>query len=528
MIIDDLVVSHHPHAGRPTLDGVSLQVSAGECVAVVGPSGSGKSTLVKTALGLIPRKATVTATTLSVAGVDTRALRPRQWNRLRGNSVGLVLQDALVALDPLRTIGREIREPLITHRTVPRTQRAAEVSTLLDRVHLPHLRQRLHHYPHQLSGGERQRVLIASAIAARPRLLIADEPTTALDVTVQAEILDLLRELRDHGHGILLVSHDLSAVAELADRVAILHRGRIIEQGTTEQVLHRPHHPITRGLVDAGAHRPPVCAPVDRGAPSRPVLVLDRVGKTFDATNHPRGVIEASLSLHAGESIGLVGESGSGKSTLAHLALGFVTPDHGHVTVNGQPWSDITERQRRPHRHSIQLIDQDTLAAFDPRYTIRRILAEPLRAAHPRGDLSTTITGLLESVGLDAGITRLRPRDLSGGQRQRVALARALAARPDVLVCDEPVSALDPISQSAIVSLLDELRRTTGVALLFISHDLAVVRRLCDRTAVMRHGRIVESGVTEQLWSNAQHPYTQRLLRARPAALPRTLADARI
>ncbi|MDV6286632.1 ABC transporter ATP-binding protein [Rhodococcus jostii] len=513
--IADLTVTYPNRTPRPALDGVSLSVAAGECVAVVGRSGSGKSTLVKATLGLTPPGTTVTASTLRIGGTDTRALRPRDWNRLRGRHVGLVLQDALVSLDPLRTIGREITEPLVTHRIVPREQRDAEVAALLDRVHLPHLTGRLHHYPHQLSGGERQRVLIASALAARPQLIIADEPTTALDVTAQAGILDLLRELSKHGHGILLITHDLAVVDTVADRVLVLHDGAIAEHGNTREVLHHPQHPVTRHLLDAiPGRRPHTPTGIPDNTDNTPVLVLDRVSKTYTTAGDTRGVIDTSLHLHAGEAVGVVGESGSGKSTLALLALGLLEPDTGTVTLHGKVWSGIGERRRRPHRHRIQLIDQDTLAAFDPRHTVHRILTEPLRATghRDRTTIDTRITELLEQVGLDPALARSRPRHLSGGQRQRVAIARALATTPEILVCDEPVSALDLISQAAILDLLDDLRHSTGVAVLFISHDLAVVRRLCDRTAVMRGGAVVETGPTEQLWTNPQHPHTRALL----------------
>ena len=513
--ITGLTVTYPNRTPRPALDRVSLSVSAGECVAVVGRSGSGKSTLVKAALGLTPAGATITASTLRIGGTDTRALRPRDWNRLRGRHVGLVLQDALVSLDPLRPIGREITEPLRTHRIVPREQRDAEVAALLGRVHLPHLTGRLHHYPHQLSGGERQRVLIASALAARPRLIIADEPTTALDVTAQAGILDLLRELRTHGHGILLITHDLAVVDTVADRVLVLHDGAVAEHGNTREVLRHPQHPVTRRLLDAiPGRRPHTSCETPHITDRAPVLVLDRVSKTYTTGGVTRGVVETSLHLHAGEAVGVVGESGSGKSTLALLALGLLEPDTGTVTLHGQPWSGIAERRRRPHRHRIQLIDQDTLAAFDPRHTVRRILTEPLRATghRDRTTIGARVTDLLEQVGLDPALARSRPRRLSGGQRQRVAIARALATEPEILICDEPVSALDLISQAAILDLLDDLRRTTGVAVLFISHDLAVVRRLCDRTAVMHGGSVVETGPTEQLWTTPQHPYTRALL----------------
>ncbi|MFF0452900.1 ABC transporter ATP-binding protein [Nocardia africana] len=525
--IADLTVTYRRRAAIPTLDQVSLSVAAGECVAVVGPSGSGKSTLVKAALGLTPRGTHVTATTAAIAGIDTRTLPRREWNHLRGKHIGLVLQDALVSLDPLRTIGREIAEPLSVHHIVPRRQRATEVSALLHRVHLPHLTGRLRDHAHQLSGGERQRVLIASALAARPQLIIADEPTTALDATVQAGIVDLFRELRDQGHGILLVTHDLDVVATIADRVVILQHGRIVEHGPTLDILHRPAHPLTRGLLAAATGLRPHTPPAPPREPdSSPVLALDRVSRTYPGGERPLGVVDASIRLHAGESVGIVGESGSGKSTLAHIALALLPPHTGTVTLHGEPWSAIPERRRRPHRHRIQLIDQDTLAAFDPRYTIHRILSEPLRAVghRRRAQISARTTALLQQVGLDPSLADQRPRQLSGGQRQRVAIARALATNPEILVCDEPVSALDPLSQAAIISLLDDLRHTTGVALLFISHDLAVVRRLCDRTAVMRHGRIVETGPTEELWTTPAHPYTRLLLSARQTALPE-LAD---
>jgi peptide/nickel transport system ATP-binding protein len=502
--------------------GISFEVEPGECVAIVGESGSGKSVTARTLVGLAGPTASVRAERLELDGHDTRGFSGRDWRRLRGRVAGLVLQDALVSLDPLNTVGQEIGEVLRTHGIGTAADRAGRVTALLDAVHVPEPELRAKQYPHQLSGGLRQRALIGSAIAADPPLLIADEPTTALDVTVQAQLLKLLAERRTAGSALLLVSHDLAVVAGIADRVLVMRDGRIVEQGPTGRILAAPEHPYTRLLLAAvptAASRGHRLGSVDRAPlpprsvdPARIVLSAESVHKHFGARH---AVDDVTFTLARGETLGVVGESGSGKTTLARIALGLLEPSAGVVRLGGEPWSGIPERRRRPRRRRLQVISQDPLSSFDPRYTVEKLVGEPLLERGPaRRD---RVVELLERVGLGAEHLRRHPRELSGGQRQRVAIARAVGPRPDVLVCDEPVSALDVSIQAQVLDLLVDLQAADGTALLFISHDLGVVHHLADRVLVMHGGRVVEEGPVTSIFTSPSHDYTRTLLSALPA-----------
>jgi peptide/nickel transport system ATP-binding protein len=513
------------------VDSVSLAVSAGECLAIVGESGSGKTLTARALLGLLPTGASVDVDELEIDGVDARRNSERDWRRIRGTRVGLVSQDALVSLDPLRRVGAEVAEVLEIHgapgtgERMPRAGLVDTVTDLLGRVAVPQPAERARQYPHELSGGLRQRALIASALAGEPGVLIADEPTTALDVTVQAQVLDLLARLRADGVGLIVISHDLAVVAGIADRVAVMRDGRIVEQGATAEVLTNPQDSYTRMLLAAAPRLP---GGLDTAAGGRldqrepvPLLRAMTLGRDF---RRPDGgtrsaVDDVSFTVRAGAALGVVGESGSGKTTLARLLLGFDEPDRGSVTLDGQAWSGVPERRRRPRRGSIQYISQDPLGSFDPRYTVSRIVGEGIRGAardrSPRGR-TARIRALLDSVGLDPSLEGRRPHELSGGQRQRVAIARALASEPRILVCDEPVSALDVSIQATIIELLDRLRRELGVALVFVSHDLAVVAQLCDEVLVMKEGRVVERGSTAQVFRSPEHAFTRALVAAVP------------
>ncbi|MEY9841197.1 dipeptide ABC transporter ATP-binding protein [Streptacidiphilus sp. EB103A] len=504
--------------------GVSLSLAPGRCLALVGESGSGKSALARSLLGLAGPSAIVGAERMLISGADARSFGPRDWRTVRGRRVGLVAQDALVALDPLRPVGREIAEPLLVHRTVPRRAVRPKVLELLEQVGVPEPEARARSYVHQLSGGLRQRALIASALAAGPATLIADEPTTALDASVQARILALLGKLKANGTGLLLISHDLAVVETLADEVAVMQEGTVVEYGTVEQVLGGPRHPFTKALLAAVPGIRPTTAATTTAAgrpaaPGQPLLEVADVAKHFrsEGTTRRTAVDGVSFTVRAGETLGLVGESGSGKSTLARMALGLLEPDRGTVRLAGEQWSGIRERERRSRRHSLQLVPQDPLSAFDPRWTVARSLSEALGtaglAAPERHDRSVR---LLEQVGLAAQHLGRRPLALSGGQRQRVAIARALASQPRLLVCDEPVSALDVSVQAQVLDLLRELQSSLGLAVLFISHDLAVVREICERVLVLKDGRVVETGPVEQVFADPQHSYTQELLSAVP------------
>jgi peptide/nickel transport system ATP-binding protein len=565
--------------------GIDFELAAGECLAIVGESGSGKSVTARALVGLAGATARVRADELCLAGRDLTALHDREWRELRGRQVGLILQDALTALDPLRRVEKEIAEPLRNHRLVPRPGLRRRVEELLADVQVPEPGLRASQYPYQLSGGLRQRALIASAIAADPVLLVADEPTTALDVTVQAQILDLLAVRKLAGAALLLISHDLSVVARLADRIAVMYAGRIVEEGPADELLAGARHPYTRELLAAvpGTHargtrlsgRPgqagapaatdgcgyaarcplatdrcraeqparaelgaghgawclrldealpaPVVRATGRGrAPGEALVEVEEVVKGFRG---PDGVVRTavdrvSFTIRAGETVGLLGESGSGKSTTAQLLLGLLEPDSGEIRVLGRPWSRQPESRRRPYRRRIQFVPQDPLSAFDPRYTVQRIVGESLGApgrwsSRRRAD---RILELLRMVGLDERMLGRRPQELSGGQRQRVAIARAIGPEPALLVCDEPVSALDVSIQAQILDLFTDLREELGLALLFISHDLGVIYHTSDRVLVMRDGQLVEQGPVEDVFRAPVHPYTRELLAAVPRA----------
>ncbi|MGR0219191.1 dipeptide ABC transporter ATP-binding protein [Agromyces sp. ZXT2-6] len=524
--------------------GISLRIMPGECVAIVGESGSGKSVTARSLLGLAGRGARTTSDRLEVLGRELGDADERAWRAERGRSIGLILQDALVSLDPLRPVGREIEDPLRIHERMPTADRRARVLELLDRVGMPDPVLAAGRRSGELSGGLRQRALIASALALDPPLVIADEPTTALDVTIQARVLALLGEVRSRGTGLLLISHDLAVVSRLADRILVMRGGHVVEEGPSGQVLGSPREAYTRALIAAvptdrargerlGLAGPEPMPPDTLPAPAEvsarpgtaadgtaPVLRLDRVTKTFPVPGGRFAAVDdVSLELRAGETLGLVGESGSGKTTVARLALALTEPDSGSVELHGARWSGRPERERRPMRRRIGAVYQDALSSFDPRWSIRGILDDAVAVALPgagRRDRGRRIADLLDQVGLAASLATRRPLTLSGGQRQRVAIARALAAAPEVLVCDEPVSALDVTIQAQILDLLDDLQRRDGLALLFISHDLGVVRHMSDRIAVMRAGSIVEAGGAEDVFASPRHPYTVRLVADAP------------
>lgn len=478
--------------GRVLVDGVSLEVVPGECVAIVGESGAGKSLTASALLGLAPGH--VRAEALVVDGIDARRFSDAQWRGLRGDRIGLVSQDALVSLDPLRRIGAEVAEPLVIHTRLSRAARRSRVLELLESVAMPTPAVRAAQYPHELSGGLRQRALIASALAGEPAVLVADEPTTALDATVQAHVLTLLRDIADAGTAVVFISHDFAAVRRVADRVLVMREGRVMERGTVADVLDAPKEEYTRELIAATVHEPRA----DRFGLGEAVLTAIDVSKSFAGVP---AVADASFTLLQGQTLGIVGESGSGKTTLARMIVGVERPDTGDLRWTGE--------------HRVQLVHQNPLGAFDPRWTIGRSLREALAAGQvPRSRRAARVTELMAEVGLDLSLARRRPAQLSGGQRQRAAIARALAADPDVLVLDEPVSALDPSVRERVLQLLGRLQRDRELTMIFVSHDLDVVAAVSDDVLVMQNGHVVEQGPVAAVFAAPQHPFTQELLAA--------------
>lgn len=515
------------------IHGISFSIDAGETVAIVGESGSGKSVTARTLVGLTGPGSTVSADALRLDDHELLSASTRDWRRIRGGEIGFVLQDALVSLDPLRTIGREIEEPLREHFSWDREHRRAEVLELLRDVGVPEPELRSRQHPHELSGGLRQRALIASAIAARPPFLILDEATTALDVTVQAQILRLLERFKEQGRTLLLITHDLAVVSQIADRVIVMKDGSIVETGTTADVFDRAEHPYTRRLIAAiPSNRPRRAATVierpasdhdaDTVPPTAdPVAEVRHISRTFHLPGGAelRALDDVSFALHPGRTLGLVGESGSGKTTAGRILLGQERADEGEVRVTGTRWADVQGRDRAALRRRIQAVYQDPLSSFDPRHSVQQILNEAVRVLdrHDRTARRARVRELLDHVELSTRLLDRRPLQLSGGQRQRVAIARALALEPTIIVGDEPVSALDVSIQAQILDLLVRIQQETHVALLLISHDLGVVNAISDEVLVLKNGTVIEHDSVSNVFDRPQAEYTRELL----AAIPR-------
>jgi peptide/nickel transport system ATP-binding protein len=516
--------------------GISFTTRVGRCLAIVGESGSGKSVTARTLVGLAGPNSNVRADRIDLAGIDLTRQSERSWRAIRGREIGFILQDALVSLDQLRLVGDEITEPLRLHGWGTKASRRERAVELLGSVGVPEPEVKVRQRPYELSGGLRQRALIASAIALDPKLVVADEPTTALDVTIQAQVLDLLAESKARGRSIILISHDLSVVARLADEVIVMRGGEVLEQGPAHQVLHQPRHEYTQALLDAipSEHtrgirlvRPAESEsvvrrnrrPVDRDSSVLEARHLSKVFRGPDKVD--RTVVDdVSFELLAGETLGIVGESGSGKTTSARIALALLQPTSGEVLLHRQQWSALSPAQRRPLRKRIGVIYQDPLSSFDPRWAVGRIITDALRTGSrppsSKAEARARAVRLLEQVGLGERHLASAPLRLSGGQRQRVAIARALAPEPEVIVCDEPVSALDVSIQAQVLDLLTDLQDELGVSYLFISHDLGVIHHMSDRILVMKEGRVVESGTADEVFERPRDPYTQRLLTALP------------
>jgi peptide/nickel transport system ATP-binding protein len=536
--IEDLRVRFgDPVTGREVVAGISLSVAAGECLGIVGESGSGKSVTARTLVGLTGRHAHVSAKRLTFNGENLLGLSDRKWRDIRGREIGFVLQDALVSLDQLRPVGREVAEPLRLHGWGNRALREERVIDLLGQVGVPEPAMRARQRPYELSGGLRQRALIASAIALDPKLVIADEPTTALDVTVQAQVLDLLEVLKQRGDALILISHDLAVVSRLADRVAVMKDGIVVEQGPTSKVLRDPRHDYTRSLLaavpsshprgtrlllrDPTTPRTKIARPAQTALPhGERILTVEHLTKRYRGPDGITRTVVDDVSLHldAGETLGIVGESGSGKTTTARMILALTQPDEGRILLRGEEWSSLPERDRRSRRPLVSVIYQDPLSSFDPRWSVGQVVDDALSREHYASADSRRrrVRELLGEVGLGIEHLDRRPLQLSGGQRQRVAIARALAPEPAVVVCDEPVAALDVSIQAQVLDLLCDLQDQLGVSYLFISHDLGVIQHISDRVAVMKDGRVVEQGEASAVFASPRHDYTRRLLSSLP------------
>ncbi|WP_238428305.1 dipeptide ABC transporter ATP-binding protein [Frankia nepalensis] len=524
LAVRSLSVSYHTGSGPVrVVHDLDLDLSAGETLALVGESGSGKTTTAHAIAGLLPSMARIDGGSVTFGRRDLVTLPERQLRALRGRYIGVVPQDPGVALNPVRRVGPQVAEVLRIHRLAPRHDLPRLAVELLDQAGVPDPARRARQYPHELSGGLRQRVLIAIALAAQPRLLIADEPTSALDVTVQRRILDHLGRLADAaGIAILLVTHDLAVAAERADRIAVMTGGRVVETGPARDLLADPSHPYTRRLVEDAPSLAPARARPARTSPGpgpAPLLAVEHLTRHFPGEAHP-AVDDVTFTIGPRETLALVGESGSGKTTTARLVTRLLAPSGGRIRLRGQDVTTARGGELRALRRHVQLVYQNPYASLDPRHTIAQVIIEPLRAYRvgTRPTRRARAAELLDRVGLPAATLDRRAAELSGGQRQRVAIARALALEPELIVFDEPVSALDVSVQAQILDLLARVQDETGVAYLFISHDLAVVSQLAHRVAVMRAGRVVETGPTGEVFTRPSHPCTQELLDAIPGA----------
>lgn len=504
---------------------VSLDVPVGQTVCIVGESGSGKSVMANAVMRLLPRALRVESGQISLLGEDLLGLDAEKLRQLRGSRMGMVFQEPMTALNPVMTVGDQIDEVLRVHGFGHAEARAQRVLELMQEMNLPNPETLRHRYPFQLSGGQRQRVVIAMAMALEPKLLIADEPTTALDVTTQAQILALIRRLQHHhGIGVLFITHDFGVVADIADQVVVMQHGHVVESGPVSQVLHTPRHPYTRRLIQAVPRLRTGGEPA-RSETTPPLLQIDRVSKSYPARRTSllgkRGrtvaLNEVSLSIAAGETVGLIGESGSGKTTLGQCVMRLLDVDSGQILLDGQPIQHLRGRALKAFRPQIQMIFQDPFASLNPRHRVGRIVMENaiLSGVSPQ-EAQRRMQEVLQVVGLDASAVHRYPHEFSGGQRQRIGIARALVMQPRLIVADEAVSALDVSVQQQVLTLLRDVRDKLGLSMLFITHDLRVASQICDRIAVMHQGRIVEAGTVHDIARNPQHDYTRRLFDAMP------------
>ena len=523
LTLEGLGVRLPPGADRPhALSDVSLEIAANEILCVVGESGSGKSIMANAIMRLLPGEVSIDSGRVMFEGRDLAAATTAEMRRVRGAGIAMIFQEPMTALNPLRTIGDQIGEMFSTHTDLSGAAIRTKVLALLEDVRIPDPHGAARAYPHELSGGQRQRAMIAMALALDPRVLIADEPTTALDVTTQAQILALIRDLQKRKKtAVLFITHDFGVVAEIADRVAVMQHGSIVEQGDAAAILNNPQHPYTRKLI---ASVPPLTAPPPRQLSDDIILTISDVSKTYRTGGFlgrgarvTRAVKNVSLKLPRGATLGIVGESGSGKSTLARCIVRLIDPDTGSIVLDGKDWAKMTrENVRRETRH-IQMVFQDPFGSLNPRRKAGDLVAQgPIVHGTARAKAITDAKELFALVGLDPSAIDRFPHEFSGGQRQRIGLARALALRPEVLVADEAVSALDVSVQAQVLKLLAELRERLGLSIVFITHDLRVAAQICDLVAVMKDGEVVEQGLAGDVFGRPQHPYTRALLDSIP------------
>lgn len=539
---------------RSVVRNMNLDVAAGETVAIVGESGSGKSVTSLSIMRLLPQITSRIEGSVKLEGRELLTLDPEQMRQVRGNQISMIFQEPMTSLNPIFPIGKQIAEAITCHRDISATDAKAEVLRLLDRVRIPNAKNRFDEYPHQFSGGMRQRVMIAMALASRPKLLIADEPTTALDVTIQGQILDLIKTLQDEeGMAVLFITHDMGVVAEVSDRTVVMFRGEAVETGTTDDIFNRGKHPYTRALLSAvpklgsmGGRERPMRFPVidirtgdtlvpeaEAGAPektSQPLLDVKNLTTRFDIRSglfgRKSGAVHAvenvSFTLKPGETLSLVGESGCGKSTTGRSITRLVQPTSGQITVDGYNVGSLDEAALRRMRRSIQMVFQDPFASLDPRMSVGQAVMEPFveHRLGTKAEARDKAADLLERVGLSADMMPRYPHEFSGGQRQRIAIARSLMLDPKIIVADEAVSALDVSIKAQVCNLLLDLQQSFNLAYLFISHDMAVVERVSHRVAVMYLGEIVEIGPRQAVFDNPQHPYTRKLMAAVPVPDP--------
>ena len=522
--INGLVVSlgKNPKGAR-ILDGVSLEVRERETFCLVGESGSGKSVTALTVMALLQKNSLrPTDGSIKLVGEELLTAGERRLRQLRATTMAMIFQEPMTALNPVVPVGRQIDEVLRAHTNLDARARRARILEMMEQVRLPEIERIFASYPHRLSGGQRQRIMIAMALVLEPKLLIADEPTTALDVTTQQQILTLIRDLqRDHGTAVLFITHDMGVVAEIADRVAVMRAGQLVETGPLATVLRTPAMEYTRNLLAAVPSLVPRASRTESGEPV--VLEANALGKIyrersfFGRTREVAAAEDVTLTLRKGRTLGIVGESGSGKSTVARCIVRLIDPTSGGIRLAGHEISDLSHRLLQPHRRKIQIVFQDPYRSLNPRLTVGETIAEgPINYGVIRAEALAKAQELLELVDLPADSISRYPHQFSGGQRQRIAIARALALDPDVLVADEAVSALDVSVQAQVLELLHEIQNRLGVALLFITHDLRVAAQICDDVAVMQKGRIVEQGPAARVLTNPQQAYTRALLDAAP------------